>query len=324
MGGYDDGTYKLDEFCALLGETHSKLVADHATMDHLEESLDGFEEAVEKTVGGLGDAVAELRKRLAEAEVDAVAEVEALAADARQLEGSRLTAVQGQLEAAEDELENGLRAEGVELDQASADMEAQGFAPLTEGLEALDAAGEAMAQDLEHHFSELDGTLSTERERIDDAETESVAECTAASDALDAEDRAGLEADAVHCLTGWGSELAATLAAQTAEFGQEFTRVYDEFQSGAEAGGQELSAAVDALLREAGDFVRDDVGASLGAELELALEQALPAHGQEVEGLLAVLGSCEETSTVLVPMVDELEISGRVMTEVDHVLRALE
>jgi hypothetical protein len=324
MGGYNDGVYKLDEFCALLGETHNRLVADRSTMDNLEDSLEGFEDSVEKAVGGLSDAVAAFRKRLGEAEEAAVAEVEGLAEDAQQLEGSRLPAVQDQLEAAEDGLEDGLRAEDAEMDEAAAEMEAQGFAPLTAGLEALDAAGEAMAGDLEQDFSELDGGLDAGRRGLDEAEADTVAECTAASGALDAEDRAGLEADAGQCLTGWGSELAATLEGQTAEFGQEFTRVYDEFQSGAEGGGQELSAAVDALLRETGDYVRHDAAASLEGGLELTLEQALPALGQEVGGLIAALGSCEEAGAVLVPMVDELEVSGRVMTQVDRVLRAME
>jgi hypothetical protein len=324
MGGYNDGVYKLDEFCALLTQTNDRLIADHSTMENLEQAIEQFEPSIDKTLGALGDAVADFQRRLGEAERSAAEEVEGLAEDARELDSGRLPAVGDQVEAAEDALEGRLQAEGAALDQAFAELASQGFASLDAGLEALQAAGTALAGELEQDFTALTQALQAGGQRIDQAEAETVAELSQAADTFTAEDQAGLDAAAAECLAGWGTELPAALEAQTAEFGQEFVRVYDEFESGAEAGGEGLKAAVAALFQETADYTRGEAGARLEEALDLAVDQALPALAQELGGLLVVLGGCEETGAALDPMVTDLEIAGRVMEQIDRLLQAME
>src|SRR5262245_26702207 len=209
--GFDDGLYKLDEFCTLLAETGNQLVADRSTLENLEAAMEEFESTIDKTLGALGDAVADFQESFRESGDDASEDVQALAESARQFADERLSAAREELASAEDAVEEGLQSEVSDVGQGFSELDGQGFDPLSTALEALEAAGASLREELDQQFEELTSALQQDRQRIDDAGRATTNGLTEATSAFTGEETAGLDADASSCIEGWGSELPTTL-----------------------------------------------------------------------------------------------------------------
>jgi hypothetical protein len=320
---YDESLHKLDEFCALLTQTNNQLAADRATLENLEEAMVQFEQGLDQTLGALGEAVADFQRQLGEEESAAEEEIVRLAEAARRGTGEGLPAAHDELGAAEGLVAERLQGNQADLDESFSELAGSGFDALASNLDALTAAGATLGEGLDHDFEELSGVLQNSRQRFEPAQAEAGEEMEQASAAWTGE-KVGLDAEAGQCIEGWASELPATLESETTEFGSEFGRVYDDFQSQAEAGGQELAGAVASLFQETADFTASEAGAHLEGALEQAMERALPELGLELGALLAALGACEGAVVTLDPILDDLEIAGRVMVNIDRLLNAME
>lgn len=324
MAQMDDGVGKLQEFCGLLASTNSRVQEELSTLEAYGGEVGQIEDAIEETLGGFNDDLAARLKELADAEGAAVEEIGELASMAQSVADDRLEEARGDVEERDSGLEERLESDQGDLDTEFSEMTSAGFEALATTVNGVQTELTASGDRSEQAFDGLREALQTLEQQVQDAREEVAEALTQVADAVTGEETDGLESEASTSLTGWNDEIPNNVGAECDGLGEGLESLYEVFGSDAEAAGDELMESVSTAFQEAARFLAPEMSDPLEGALDRAGAEQLEGLGGDWQAANEVLMAGAATTETLEPIVEQLDISQRVVAEVDRALSALE
>lgn len=320
MAIVDEGLVNLARFVASLATATGAL---QTIGDHLEQATRRFselEDEAEQEGGGLNDGLEELGSALESGQheaADGLGDVAQAATDGQESASDARQAV----EQAATDGEARTQAVLSDLDQAHAELTAQGFQALGQTLHDSEQELEAEHQEVEQSLADLDtavrGFENEARASWDAAETE----LEGASADL-AQDETLLEAAANEGVHGFQTEGDA-LETFCGELESDVDLIYDALDAGVESQGNEWEQEVQRISHEAVDFVEAAGQQRMEQPARLVEDEALAALSREYTAVGAVLDGATETAGELEPLAEELGKCQVVVGQIDELMKAV-
>lgn len=317
----DEGVEKLQEFVSLLASTNSHLQAGIPALQSHGDGVERLEQTAEDQLGGLNDQMEGFRKELEESHHDAVEETEGLAQSARAVIDARLSAVEDQVEAFEREFESKLASDRAELEKGFAELTDSGFQPLAATVEAAQAETTRLDDQTEQAFDGLGDALQTDQQQVEDLRSQTSQAVQDTEEAVENETRE-VDGEAAGLL-GELSGLSEELESQCTSSGDTLDDLYRGWAEDVEGEEKEVTEGVSKLAGETAVFVSDENADPLQQAVGQAEEVSLQGLVSELEDTQAVVEQGEQTTEALGPMVEQLEIVERKVTEIDRLLDSL-
>ena len=314
-GGLDEGVENLQRFVSQLAETLTLLHADCGRLGLHAGALDRLEEQA----GGQLDALqGELKRRHTDVSaahgvaIDELEETERLAAAASD---QRLEAAEQRIGALTQELERGLQAAALRLEQGAGALLSSGFDPAASTVQTLGTAAQAQQ-------AELEGALTALQEAVDQAHNEVAAAGSTAEGALAAlageaaerhQEAAEVGALAVYATEGYVNELRA--AVESVE--QLLETLYAAWAEAGEQAAGTLTAETKRLLSERSAQFEEEGAKVLEAASSSEEAETLMATLREAKPVLETGVAVAERIEDLVP---ELNKASRHVGQIDRLL----
>jgi gas vesicle protein len=319
----DQGVHNLDELISSIVDASGRLQAHNESLESLEEALSDF-------AGSVGDAFEELDERLQssidaldDATSDAESELDELAGTLRAAAAEQLEAAAQRADDAGSELTQELEEVRTGLAGAFDALDESGFQILAAAVQAGQDGTDTLSEQLAQAFADLDQALQDRDAQLAEEREPAQQSLQEAADGLQGEDHDALLSGAEESIAGWSDEVPASIESETATFGPEIADVYDTFQQQAGGDADAIMAGVDAALRE-GEQAAQAQSAQLQSTVEATSGQALAPLDEEAGRLDAALEAGALLSDTLDAMQADLQVTPRMVGEIERLLQAVE
>jgi hypothetical protein len=175
----------------------------------------------------------------------------------------------------------------------------------SQGFDDLDSGLKAFTDRTEESFQEADGKFG---EGVSDLDQKSAALVTEAGD----------------CVSGFESD-GSDFQGEMTSLGGDLVSLYEGWDGTVEAAADDLASSVKSLMEDTAEFVSAAGSDQVEAPADLVLNDSFGPCLDELGELQGVLDAAAAgPADTLVPLVDELEKSERVIDTIDQLLNAVE
>jgi chaperonin cofactor prefoldin len=319
----DQGVHNLDELISTLVDATGRLQAHNASLESLDEALHGFADTVSAAFEDIAERLQSSIDALEDATSDLESELQELTGALRSAAEERLDAAGGRADTAGTELTQELQDTRTGLTTAFAALDESGFQVLGAAVQAVMDGTVALSGQMTQAFADLGQSLQDQQAQLGQEREQGEQSLQEAAGGLRGADHDTLQSASEESIAGWSREVPAAIEGQAAAFGPDIEAVYDAFQQEAGTAADAIMAGVDAALREA-----QEEGSAQAAQLQgtveaTALEAVVPLD--EEEGRLeATLAAGALLSDTLESMQADLDVTPRLVAEIDRLLQAVE
>jgi uncharacterized phage infection (PIP) family protein YhgE len=323
MADLDDGVLKLEQFIGVLRTTIDQVGETTGTLESHADDLGDMEGTTESGFEDLNDALEEFEDDLDSARQDAVDEIGELTALAREAAGQRLGEAESEVEGAESSFEGALSEGRAEMDRAYSSLNAQGFDALATTVAAAESALDASRLEASQAFDELGSGVKGFADRTEESFKEAEGKFAEGVSDLD-EKSAALVTEAGDCVSGFESD-GSDFQGEMTSLGGELVSLYEGWDGTVTAAADDLTSSVKSLMDDTAAFVTTAGSDQLEAPADLVLNDSFAPYLVELGELQGVLDAAASgPAETLVPLVDELEKSEKVIGTIDQLLNAVE
>jgi uncharacterized phage infection (PIP) family protein YhgE len=323
MADLDDGVLKLEQFIGVLRTTIDQVGETTGTLESHADDLGGLEGDTESGFEDLNDALEEFEEQLDTARQDAVDEIGELTALAREAAGQRLGDAEGEVESAESSFEGAMTEGRAEVDRAHSSLSAQGFDGLASTIDTVESALDASRQEASQGFDTLGTGVKGFTDRAEESFKEAEGKFAEGVSDLD-EKSAALVTEAGDCVSGFESD-GSDFQGEMTSLGGDLVSLYEGWDGTVEGAADDLTSSVKTLMDDTAEFVSTAGTEQVEAPADLVLNESFAPYAVELGELQGVLDAAASgPADTLVPLVDELEKSEKVIDTIDQLLNAVE
>jgi uncharacterized phage infection (PIP) family protein YhgE len=323
MAQLDDGVVKLEAFIGVLRTTIDQVSETNNTLESHADDLDEMEGTTQSGFEDLNDALEEFEEELGNSRQEAVDEIGELAALAREAAGQRLGESEGEVESGESSFESAMTEGRAEMDRAHQGLGTQGFDALASTIDTVESAVDASRQEATQAFDELGSGVKAFTDRTEESFTDAEGKFDEGVGDLDAKS-AALVTEAGDCVTGFASD-GADFQGEMTSLGGELVSLYEGWDGTVEGAADDLATSVKTLMDDTAEFVSTATSDQVEAPADLVLNDSFAPYLVELGELQgAVDAAASGPADTLVPLVDELDKSERVIDTIDQLLNAVE
>ena len=319
----DEGVGNLERLCTLLAQTNEELKGHNTDLESRAGALEELQDAAGEELHDLRDALEAFEDRVKSDGGDAASAVDDLAASARALADDALGGVEEEIGAAESAFAQKLDGDRADLEAGASELTTAGFEVLSSGVESAEGGLQASGQEAEAAFGAFEGEVQGLEQEVQAFQSETAAALSAAAEGLSGEVAEGLSSDGTECVSAWMDELPASLESGCSSAEAPVAAAYAALAEEGQGAGDELMEKVSTSSSEGAGFLLDEQGGHLQEAGSVVIEQAVPDLLGELGSVQSTVETGAQTAGALEPMVGELEISKKVVADVDQLLSAI-
>ena len=323
MATLDQGVHNLDELISTIVDASGRLQAHNKSLESLDEALSDFAGTVGDAFEALDEQLQSSIDALDDATSDVESELDELAATLRAAAADQLEAAGQRADEAGSELTQELEGVRTGLAGAFDALDQSGFQVLGAAVEAVLQGTDALSEQVGQAFADLDQALHDRNAQLAEEREPTDQSLQETADGLQGEDQDTLQSAAKESVAGWSEEVPAAIESETATFGPDIADVYDTFQQEAGADADAIMAGVDAALGE-GEEAAQAQSTQLQSTVEATGGQALAPLDEEEGRLDAAFEAGALLSDTLESMQADLQVTPRLVGEIDRLLQAVE
>jgi uncharacterized phage infection (PIP) family protein YhgE len=323
MAQLDDGVVKLEQFIGVLRSTVDQVGETTGTLESHADDLGDLEGNIESGFEDLNDALQDFEDDLDTARQGAVDEIGELAALAQEAAGQRLGEAESEVDGAESSFESAMNEGKAEADRAHASLSAQGFDALATTIDSVESATDASRQEASQGFDELGSGVKGFTDRTDESFKEAEGKFAEGVSDID-EKSSALVTEAGDCVSGFESD-GSDFQGEMTSLGGDLVSLYEGWDGTVEAAADDLGTSVKTLMDDTAEFVSTSGTDQVESPADLVLNESFAPYLTELGELQGVIeAAASGPADTLVPLVDELDKSERVIDTIDQLLNAVE
>ena len=323
MAQLDEGVVKLEQFIGVLRSTIDQVSETTGTLESHAGDLGDLEGNTESGFADLNDALQDFEDDLDTARQDAVDEIGELTTLAQEAAGQRLGEAESEVEGAESSFESAMTEGRAEADRAHAGLGAQGFDALASTIDTVESATDASRQEAGQGFDELDSGVKGFTDRTDESFKEAEGKFAEGVSDID-EKSSSLVTEAGDCVSGFASD-GGDFQGEMTSLGGDLVSLYEGWDDTVDAAADDLATSVKTLMDDTAEFVSAGGTDQVESPADLVLNESFAPYLTELGELQGVIeAAASGPADTLVPLVDELDKSERVIDTIDQLLNAVE
>ena len=322
MPGMEDYVQNLEKFIATMLAAKARVEEANQAVDDNADDLDQLEGKADEGIGDFVEALEAFQDSLEAGRVDALEQIERVAAEGERTADDRLTGMNGTLDETEADFTNTVQVGRDDLDKDAAGLTEGGFQFLLTSLESVQGEVDATRQTTEGAFQGFDGGVQVLQGDADTGFDGGEQSFDAAATAFAAEgtgvaDRA---ADSESEMQG----RARSFEAEVESAGEGATSSYETHVETVEDAGQDLMDSVHQLIEDTAGFVATSSADQLDAPVGLVMADAVPPFEDELGQVDEMLAAGDQTTAEADALCLELEKCERVVETIQELLNAIE